>query len=43
MVNDLDPKMKTVRFREFGGKIENVISDLFLSQSASSEGQIFQW
>lgn len=43
MVNDLDLKMNTVRFREFGGKIENVISDLFLSQSASSEGQIFQW
>lgn len=43
MVNDLDLKMKIVRFREFGDKTENVISDLSLPQSASNEGQIFQW
>lgn len=38
MVNDLDFKMKIVRFREFGVKTQNVISDLSLPQSASNEG-----
>lgn len=43
MVNDLDIKMKKVRFREFGGKTETAISYLSLPYFVSSEGQRFQW
>lgn len=43
MVNDLDLRVKKVRFREFGGKTESAISYLSLPYFVSSEGQRFQW